>query len=104
MRHYVLNEHTALDEQHFKACYDVFSRGGIIVHASDTCYGLACRADDKTAMQTLNNIKERDPNKPLIVLVQDIRIAHIYAYISKEVEEWLSARWPGPHTFILPSK
>jgi L-threonylcarbamoyladenylate synthase len=45
--------------------------GGVVLHASDTVWGLACDATNPDAVAKLNAIKRREENTPILVLVGD---------------------------------
>ena len=46
-------------------------QGGILLHATDTVWGLACDATNDDAVQRLNELKSRHPEHPVLVLVAD---------------------------------
>ena len=45
--------------------------GGVILHASDTVWGLACDASNPEAVAKLRAIKGRDKGTPILVLASD---------------------------------
>ena len=47
----------------------VLKQGGVLLHATDTVWGLACDATNEEAVQRMNTIKERHPVHPVLVLV-----------------------------------
>ena len=49
----------------------VLKQGGVLLHATDTVWGLACDATNDEAVQRMNTIKERHPIHPVLVLVAD---------------------------------
>ena len=49
----------------------VLKQGGVLLHATDTVWGLACDATNDDAVQRMNTIKERHPVHPVLVLVAD---------------------------------
>ena len=49
----------------------VLKQGGVLLHATDTVWGLACDATNDEAVQRMNTIKERHPGHPVLVLVAD---------------------------------
>lgn len=49
----------------------VLREGGILLHATDTVWGLACDATNDEAVQRLNQLKSRHPEHPVLVLVAD---------------------------------
>ena len=49
----------------------VLKQGGVLLHATDTVWGLACDATNDEAVQRMNTIKARHPIHPVLVLVAD---------------------------------
>ena len=49
----------------------VLREGGILLHATDTVWGLACDATNDEAVKRLNALKARHPEHPVLVLVAD---------------------------------
>ena len=49
----------------------VLKQGGVLLHATDTVWGLACDATNGDAVQRMNTIKARHPIHPVLVLVAD---------------------------------
>ena len=47
----------------------VLKQGGVLLHATDTVWGLACDATNDEAVQRMNTIKQRHPVHPVLVLV-----------------------------------
>ena len=46
--------------------------GGVIIHKSDTVWGVACDATNSDAVSKLRKLKMRDDASPILVLVADI--------------------------------
>ena len=58
----------------------VLRNGGIILYPTDTVWGLGCDATNKEAVQKIFDLKKRNDNKSLIVLMADQReILHYVA-------------------------
>ena len=51
----------------------VLRNGGIILYPTDTVWGLGCDATNKEAVQKIFDLKKRNDNKSLIVLMADQR-------------------------------
>ena len=51
----------------------VLRKGGIILYPTDTVWGLGCDATNKEAVQKIFDLKKRNDNKSLIVLMADQR-------------------------------
>jgi L-threonylcarbamoyladenylate synthase len=72
----------------------LLKQGGAGLLPTDTIYGLSCRALDERAVERLHKLKERDSNKPFIVLISDIKMLDLLS-ISKEQASVIKKYWPG---------
>lgn len=81
---------------------EVLSRGGIIAHATETCYGLACDLTNPEAVWRLFAIKERPTDQPVSALFPSIEEAKKYVVWNEEAEKLAQQFLPGPLTLILP--
>lgn len=76
--------------------------GGVILHASDTVWGLACDASNPEAVAKLRALKGRDEGTPILVLASDDGM------IQKHVEKVPEQAWDlydaadRPTTIVLP--
>lgn len=75
--------------------------GGVITLPTDTVYGLACNATDKTAIQKLYKIKGRCEEKPLAICVGNIDDIDKWAKIDHIPLKLLRKLLPGPVTLVL---
>ena len=83
---------------------ELLMQGGVGVLPTDTLYGLVGSALDPDVVARIYDLKERDPEKPLIVLISDIEQLESFGVVlSDEIEDMLGAYWPGPNTLILPT-
>ena len=80
------------------------ARGGVIIYPTDTIYGLGADAANPTAVAKLYQIKSREENKPVSVIVASVaeidRIAHLNTTARKLARRFL----PGPLMLVLPAK
>jgi len=83
---------------------DVMARGGAVIYPTDTVFGLGVNALDREAIRRLYRIKNRPLNRPMPVIVADIKMAKKLAYINDKTEKILEAVWPGAVTVILQKK
>jgi tRNA threonylcarbamoyl adenosine modification protein (Sua5/YciO/YrdC/YwlC family) len=77
--------------------------GRLVVVPTDTVYGLAARPT-LDAVRWLYRAKGRSADKPLVLLVADLRTAARYARLTPAARSWLAERWPGALTAVLPAK
>lgn len=88
----------ALDE-----AVDVIRRGGVVAHATETCYGLACDLGNPRAVERLFAIKNRPRTQPVSGLFPSVEEAKRHVIWNDQAEA-LGRHLPGPLTLILPLK
>lgn len=72
-------------------CLKTINDGGIILHPTDTVYGLGGNANDNNVTRRINKIKKRKLNQPLIHLMSDIDMVNCYVEnISETAIKFLS--------------
>lgn len=76
----------------------------LFVYPTETCYGLGCSAFDKESIKKIYKIKKRDSNKPLIILVNSIKMWKSIAKVSKKALKIAEDYWPGALTIVQPKK
>ena len=82
----------------------ILQNGGIVIYPTDTLYGLGVNALDENAIIKVQKIKKQDRNKPISVIVRDIKMARKIACIDSKVEKILEKVWPGSITIVLRKK
>ncbi|MCC6384567.1 MAG: threonylcarbamoyl-AMP synthase [Bacteroidia bacterium] len=91
-----------LIEQEAQHCAEIIKQGGIILYPTDTIWGLGCDATNTQAVKRICQIKQRDENKSLIVLVESEN------KLLKYVKQIPEMAWPflefsvRPITIIYP--
>ncbi len=77
--------------------------GGIGVIPTDTIYGLVCSAFDQDAVEKIYEIKGRDVDKPVIILISNLSDLNKFGVqVSEGQREFLGKYWPGKVSVILP--
>lgn len=79
-------------------------KGGIIIYPTDTVYGLGADPYNKDAVNKIYEIKEREKNKPFILLCSSIETVNNIAYLDHESIKLIKRFWPGALTLILKLK
>jgi L-threonylcarbamoyladenylate synthase len=82
----------------------VLKNGGVVAHATETCYGLACDMKNEKAIAQLFAIKQRPGNQPVSALFSSVAEAKKYVEWNDEAEKLAQQYLPGPLTLILPMK
>ncbi len=84
---------------------DIFKRGGIIAYPTETFYGLGVDPFNEAAVNKLFKLKDRDPDKPISILIKDKKmLLEVVEEIPSSAEILRKKFWPGPLTIIFKAK
>lgn len=79
--------------------------GGVLLHPTETVYGLAARWDREDALHRIARIKQRPPNQPLTLMVARVEaILQLSGWEDGRLRRFLQAAFPAPLTVLLPRK
>ena len=90
------------NEEAIAAAIVILRDGGVVAHATETCYGFACDMTNETAVRKLFAIKERSEDHPVSALFPSVEEAKHYVLWNEEAEKLAADSLPGPLTLILP--
>ena len=94
-----------IDYEKLKEPAKILKNGGIVIFPTETVYGIGANALDENAVKRIYDVKERDLNKPISVLVNDFDMIEKIAKDITDVEyKLMRAFFPGPFTIILKKK
>ena len=78
--------------------------GGIIAFPTDTAYGLAVDPSNNDGVDRLFRVKGRSETKPILLLVDSLRMAESISEPADVFYEVAEQFWPGPLTLILKAQ
>ncbi len=78
--------------------------GGVVMHPTETCYGLAVDIFQVDALRQLYALKKMALEKPTSMMVADVVMAEQYAIFHDKALVLAKQYWPGPLTLVLPRK
>lgn len=79
----------------------IVSEGGVIAYRTDTFYGLGVDPFNAAAVAKIRELKGREENKPILLLLSDASVADRFiADRSKAFEDTAKKFWPGPLTIV----
>ncbi|RYF83571.1 MAG: threonylcarbamoyl-AMP synthase [Comamonadaceae bacterium] len=84
-----------------KQAVALLQRGEVIAVPTDSSYALACRLDDKDAVDHLRRIRQVDDKHHLTLLCRDLSELANYARVDNRQYRLLKAATPGAYTFLL---
>jgi len=77
----------------------------VIAYPTEYCFGLGCDPSNPEALERLLAIKQRSPEQGLIVIAADqAQVESIADLAGSPMLQEILDSWPGPTTWILPSK
>jgi L-threonylcarbamoyladenylate synthase len=80
---------------------EIITRGGVIAFRTDTFYGLGADPFNRSALRRIKQLKGRETNKPILVVISDIdQIERFISKRSKTFDLLAEQFWPGPLTLI----
>lgn len=80
-------------------------RGRIVAFPTETFYGLAVNPFVAGSLASLFALKQRSPDKPLLVLIDKLeRLDELVALVPPLYRPLLAKFWPGPLTLIFPAR
>lgn len=89
---------------HLRRAVRVLEHGGLVLHATEGVWGLACSPWNPQAVARLLAVKGRPADKGLIVIGAEADcFAAELAEAGDEARRAIEASWPGPVTWVLPS-
>ena len=86
-----------------KKAIETLKKGGVLLHKTDTIWGLGCDATNIKSIKKIYSIKKRNLNKPLIILVSNIKMLNEYIEKVPKVILDLINKKPGSITIIYPN-
>jgi len=80
-------------------------KGEVVAYATDTVLGLGCDPENEAAIEKLLCIKNRAPDKGLILVAGNIEQLHPWVDFTQanNVQNILDS-WPGSETWVLPAQ
>ena len=95
----------ARPEEAYSQCREVVASGGVIAYPTDTFYGLGADPENPVAVKRLFEIKGRQKDQPILLLIADpADAARWAAEITAGAAELMKRFWPGPLTLVFSAK
>lgn len=79
----------------------ILEQGGLVLHPTETCYGIAVDVFNEDALKKLYILKNMPQFKPISIIVASKEDAKSWADVTTKAEELFDKFWPGPYTFLL---
>jgi L-threonylcarbamoyladenylate synthase len=83
---------------------EVIKRGGVIAFRTDTFYGLGVDPLNSDAIRKIRELKGREDNKPILLLISDLNEVDRFIMQSEFFKLVAASHWPAPLTLIGVSR
>lgn len=93
----------ALNRLHLERAVRVLRDGGVVAHATEGVWGLACDPGNPRAVASVVQLKGRRADKGFILVAGSIsQVLPLLAHLEAARREAVLQSWPGPVTWIVP--
>jgi tRNA threonylcarbamoyl adenosine modification protein (Sua5/YciO/YrdC/YwlC family) len=91
-------------QRHLERIAELLQKDGVIAYPTDTLFGLGCLVSRKKAVDRIQELKGRDPKKPMSILCADLSMLCRYTQpLDTATFRILKQMFPGPYTAVLPA-
>lgn len=95
----------APDPELIKRASDIIAGGGLVIYPTMSLYGLGADAEDPKAVEKIFEVKKREPENPVSILIADRLALDRYAKgVSDAAEKVMDRFWPGGITLVFRAK
>lgn len=78
--------------------------GGLVAFPTETVYGLGADATNPNAVERLNQVKGRPPDKPYSIHLYEVaQLREFVDDVPPLAQRLISVFWPGPLTIVMPA-
>ncbi len=92
------------DSHGIQTAVDILRRDGVVIHATETCYGIAGDLQSPGAVGRIFALKKRPLEQPLSALFHSWHEAQVYIDTSPRGDQIAEQYLPGPLTIVLPRR
>jgi len=88
---------------HILHAVEIIRSGGVIAYATEAVFGLGCDPRNSEAVKRLLQLKQRKPEKGLILIASTFEQIEPYILpLDTKTKRRIDKSWPGPTTWLLP--
>ncbi len=88
----------------FEKALECLKDGGVIIYPSESCYSFGCDAKNEIAVKKIHEIKNESINKPITLLVSDLKQIEEFGIINETAEKISEKLMPGKISLIIEKK
>ncbi len=88
--------------QNVDRAVEFLRKGGVLIHPTDTCYGMAADITNQNAVEKIHLLKQMSLHKPMSILVSDTSMLKQYGKTNQKIDDIVKKYLPGALTLIIP--
>lgn len=93
-----------ISEEALKAAISALQKGDLIIHPTDTIFGIGADAENPKALQKVSQLKSRDPKKSFIITFPSLQKVETNFTLTDSEKLLAQKFWPGALTLILDNQ
>lgn len=94
----------AAEDKNIRHAVQKLQQGGIVAHATEGVWGLACDPNNDRSVKRLCQLKGRNQTKGLILIAANKEMfAPWLSQLPPETRTKIESCWPGPVTWVVPN-
>jgi L-threonylcarbamoyladenylate synthase len=91
-------------EERLAEAVKILKAAGVVALPTETFYGLAADCGNARALRLLNELKQKEEDAPILLLMADSsQVTEIAGPLPDRFEELARSFWPGPLTLVIPA-
>ncbi len=91
------------DDNGIKQSVFALEKNQIVAYPTETVFGLAVNPFSEEAVKNLFQVKGRDENKPILLVIGNLKqLDEIVVSVSEKAKKYIDKYWPGPLSLVLP--
>lgn len=95
----------APDNKEVEKAIEIIKGGGVIAFPTESFYGLGADPFSEVALRRIFEIKGRDPQKPILLIIGSQEMVYALAEeVPEEAGRLMKRFWPGPLTIVFRAK
>ncbi|MBI1992647.1 MAG: threonylcarbamoyl-AMP synthase [Candidatus Omnitrophica bacterium] len=95
----------AIDAAALAEASRILRQGGLVAFPTETVYGLGADATNPKAIERLNQVKGRPPEKPYSLHLYTLeQMRPLIVSVPPAAAKLIERLWPGPLTIVIPGK
>jgi len=91
-----------IENTHLEEAVEILKNGGIVIHPTETVYGIGCDPFNSETCERVQRLKKREGTKPLLLLASSLsQVESLTGGLPAAALKLAGAFWPGPLTMVI---